>query len=58
MLRRILQNIFVRFKIDSQNLTTLKSVPLNLSGYKHIATNFELKYRLEGREIYRAVYEK
>lgn len=40
------------------DLTTLKSVPLNLSGYEHIATNFELKYRLEGREIYRAVYKK
>lgn len=40
------------------DLTSLKSVPLNLSGYEHITTNFEMKYRLEGREIYRAVYEK
>ncbi len=39
-------------------LTMLKPIPLNLSGYEHIATNFEMKYRLEGREIYRAVYEK
>ncbi len=40
------------------DFTTLKSIPLNLSGYEHIATNFEMKYRLEGRKIYRAVYEK
>lgn len=40
------------------NLTTLKSVPLNSSGYEHISTNFEMKYRSEGRKIYRVVYEK
>lgn len=39
-------------------LTPLQPVPLNLSGYEHIATNFEMKYRSEGRDIYRAVYEK
>lgn len=39
-------------------LTKLKPIPLNLSGYEHIATNFEMKYRLEGRKIYRAIYEK
>ena len=39
-------------------LTKLKSVPLSLSGYKHITTNFETKYRLEDRKIYRVVYEK
>ena len=30
----------------------------NIDVYQHIATNFEMKYELEGREIYRAVYEK
>lgn len=39
-------------------LTPLHRVPLDSCGYEHIATNFELKYLLEGREIYRAVYEK
>lgn len=40
------------------HLNKLKPIPLNLSGYEHIATNFEMKYRLEGRKIYRAIYEK
>lgn len=39
-------------------LTKLKLVPLNSSGYEHITTNFEMKYRSEGRKIYRSVYEK
>ena len=39
-------------------LKELKPVPLISSGYQHIDTNFETKYRLEGRKIYRAVYEK
>ena len=38
--------------------TMLQSIPFDASAYKHIATNFELKYRLEGRKIYRATYEK
>lgn len=38
--------------------TKLKPIPLNSSDYEHIATNFEMKYCLEGRKIYRAVYEK
>ncbi len=40
------------------DLKTLKSVPFDSSGYEHITTNFEMKYRSEGREIYRAVYKK
>ncbi len=40
------------------DLTKLKLVTLNSSGYEHITTNFEMKYRSEGRKIYRAVYEK
>ena len=40
------------------DLTMLESVPLKSSGYEHITTNFEMKYRSEGRKIYRAVYEK
>lgn len=39
-------------------LTPLHHVPLDSSGYEHIKTNFEMKYLLEGRAIYRAVYEK
>ena len=38
--------------------TTLKPIPHNSDDYQHIATNFEIKYQIEGREIYRAVYEK
>lgn len=38
--------------------TTLEPVPHNSDDYQHIATNFEIKYQIEGREIYRAVYEK
>lgn len=38
--------------------TDLKPVSQNTDDYQHIATNFEIKYQIEGREIYRAVYEK
>ncbi len=37
--------------------TSLQRVVLKTEAYKHIATNFEMKYRSEGRKIYRAVYE-
>ena len=37
--------------------TSLHRVMLKTDAYKHIATNFEMKYRSEGRKIYRAVYE-
>lgn len=40
------------------NHTELISIPPNMGEYQDIATNFEIKYRLEGRNIYRAVYEK
>lgn len=36
----------------------LKPVLSDPEPYKNITTNFEMKYRSEGREIYRAVYEK
>ena len=39
-------------------LTPLQSVLLDTSDYKHIETNFEMKYRVEGRQIYRAIYVK
>ena len=38
--------------------TTLKPVSHNINEYQHITTNFENKYQLEGRKIYRAVYGK
>ena len=38
--------------------TELIPVSLNSGDYQNIATNFEMKYRSEGRIIYRAVYEK
>ena len=38
--------------------TGLIPVSTKTSEYQDIATNFEIKYRLEGRNIYRAVYEK
>lgn len=38
--------------------TDLKPVSQNTDDYQHISTNFEIKYQIEGREIYRAVYEK
>ena len=39
-------------------LPVLHPVKVDLSPDQDIATNFEMKYVLEGREIYRAVYEK
>lgn len=39
-------------------LSALRPVAADLSPDQDIATNFEMKYVLEGREIYRAVYEK
>ena len=38
--------------------TPLRSIDPNGSPDRDIATNFEMKYVLEGRPIYRAVYEK
>ena len=40
------------------NTNPLHRVSLDSSGYEHIETNFEMKYLLKGRPIYRAVYEK
>ena len=40
------------------DLPALRPVAADLSPDQDIATNFEMKYVLEGREIYRAVYEK
>ena len=37
--------------------TDLKPVTHEIENYQHITTNFENKYQLEGRKIYRAVYE-
>lgn len=37
--------------------TSLQRVVLKTNEYKQITTNFEMKYRSEGRKIYRAVYE-
>ena len=39
-------------------LTALQPVEAHLRPDQDIATNFEMKYVLEGRSIYRAVYEK
>ena len=39
-------------------LPVLRPVAADLSPDQDIATNFEMKYVLEGRAIYRAVYEK
>ena len=39
-------------------LSALQPIDVNLSPDRDIATNFEMKYTLEGRPIYRAVYEK
>jgi tRNA (guanine-N7-)-methyltransferase len=39
-------------------VSVLCPVGKNLSPDQDITTNFEMKYTLEGREIYRAVYEK
>ena len=39
-------------------LSALHPVEENLSPDRDIATNFEMKYVLEGRDIYRAVYER
>lgn len=38
-------------------LLVLQPVAANISPDRDIATNFEMKYVLEGRDIYRAVYE-
>ena len=40
------------------DLPVLHPVEVNLSPDGDIATNFEMKYVLEGRKIYRAVYKK
>ena len=40
------------------DLSTLHPVEADLSPDRDIATNFEMKYVLEGRDIYRAVYER
>ena len=40
------------------DLSALHPVKTDLSPDRDIATNFEMKYVLEGRDIYRAVYEK
>ena len=40
------------------DLPLLRPVEANLSPDQDIATNFEMKYVLEGRAIHRAVYEK
>ena len=39
-------------------LSTLYPVAADLSPDRDIATNFEMKYVLEGRDIHRAIYEK
>ena len=39
-------------------VSALQPIAVNLSPDRDIATNFEMKYVLEGRPIYRAVYEK
>ena len=39
-------------------LSVLHPIDANLKPDRDIATNFEAKYILEGRPIYRAVYEK
>ena len=39
-------------------VSVLRPIAVNLSPDRDIATNFEMKYTLEGRKIYRAVYEK
>ncbi len=38
--------------------TKLKQIPSKSRENYHITTNFEMKYRSQGREIYRTVYEK
>ena len=38
--------------------TELIPISPNMGDYQNIATNFEIKYRLEGRNIYRSVYKK
>ncbi len=39
-------------------VSALRPIEENLSPDRDITTNFEMKYTSEGREIYRAVYEK
>jgi tRNA (guanine-N7-)-methyltransferase len=39
-------------------LPLLRPAEANLSPDQDIATNFEMKYALEGRDIYRAAYER
>ena len=39
-------------------LSTLHPVEADLSPDRDIATNFEMKYVLEGRDIYRSIYER
>lgn len=38
--------------------TGLIQAPTKSGEYQNITTNFEMKYRLDGRNIYRALYEK
>ena len=40
------------------DLPALRPIEANLSPDQDIATNFEMKYVLEGRDIYRSVYER
>ncbi len=49
---------FLEIQERVRGFTPLRRVEQNLCDDEHIPTNFEMKYVAEGREIYRAVYEK
>ncbi|MDE0556594.1 MAG: tRNA (guanosine(46)-N7)-methyltransferase TrmB [Candidatus Poribacteria bacterium] len=48
---------FAEIQERLSQVNTLRPVAENLGPDRDIATNFEMKYTLEGRKIYRAVYE-
>ncbi len=48
---------FSEIQEQLSQVDALRPVAENLAPDRDIATNFEMKYTLEGREIYRAVYE-
>ena len=47
---------FIEIQERIAQQTDLKLVAHETDNYQHITTNFENKYQLEGRKIYRAVY--
>ena len=52
------KSYFAEIQDRLSQVNLLRPVAENLGPDRDIATNFEMKYTLEGREIYRAVYER